>query len=211
MLVEVPQYAFPRQNKSWRWKCFRALIFHLIHIQSGQITRATLKFGRALRLAPPTPSHPEIRYLEGIPVSAAAALHTTGGTCPPHCPSPQAANQPLSDRRVPRTPSHRQAQARASRAASAPRRSPRTAAPARPRRACALTEAPPPVPSTASAQAQFRQGGEGRTGLRRSWAAARARKAQRRVYVASACRRNGCPPPTSPRRARARGRRRRVS
>lgn len=154
---------------------------------------AKSKFGHALRLAPPTPSHPEIRSLEGIPVSAAAAAYVS--VLPTTQAAPQAANRPLrtTGSRAP-LPAARRAPP-ALPAPRAPHRSPRTAAPARPRRACALTQAPPPFPpaqSTASAQARFCRGG---AGLRRSWGAARAQKAPRRVYVAGACRRNGRPPP----------------
>lgn len=154
---------------------------------------AKSKFGHALRLAPPTASHPEIRSLEGIPVSAAAAAYVS--VLPTTQAAPQAANRPLrtTGSRAP-LPAARRAPP-ALPAPRAPHRSPRTAAPARPRRACALTQAPPsfpPAQSTDSAQARFCRGG---AGLRRSRGAARAQKAPRRVYVAGACRRNGRPPP----------------
>lgn len=120
---------------------------------------AKSKFGHALRLAPPTPSHPEIRSLEGIPVSAAAAAYVS--VLPTTQAAPQAANRPLrtTGSRAP-LPAARRAPP-ALPAPRAPHRSPRTAAPARPRRACALTQAPPPSPLPHSPQPQRRRGSVG--------------------------------------------------
>jgi len=172
---------------------------------------AKSKFGHALRLAPPTPSHPEIRSLEGIPVSAAAAAYVS--VLPTTQAAPQAANRPLrtTGSRAP-LPAARRAPP-ALPAPRAPRPAPlpthgRSRSPApRMRPHTGTTPLPPRAVHSLSAGAVLSGGGRVEAEL--------GRRACAEGAAASLC--GGCvpaqraPAASSRRRARARGRRRGVS
>lgn len=173
---------------------------------------AKSKFGHALRLAPPTPSHPEIRSLEGIPVSAAAAAYVS--VLPTTQAAPQAANRPLrtTGSRAP-LPAARRAPP-ALPAPRAPRPAPlpthgRSRSPAPRMRPHTGTTplTPPRAVHSLSAGAVLSGGGRVEAEL--------GRRACAEGAAASLC--GGCvpaqraPAASSRRRARARGRRRGVS